>query len=392
MKKTLLFCLPMILALASCAGNSPGDDGGEGSPTANPTQVQILIGEAKEELSEHLNEVSQMTKRETLLEMIGIFKNQEFSYLDTIEDEDEAEYALDVVTEHECSYVEDYFRPKAVNDLTSYVYGIVENTDNRDISCRTLEIYDYHRPELDDLENTFTSVLESTERIYGEIESFLEEYGYYVEKEDFNYIIEDIYDYTYGLLYEYEEFLDMDSIIAAVRVKLSVFKDIDTEENALKAAEEIKGQIYTQIFDAYKEGLVGAYLNFLDEIDENIKNSDAKNYVFSWKNDDVAAIRGEGTFERAYQTYDGSIDVITRELSERIRHWGQSRLEGMYGEYEGTFSGTDYEKEYYTGYVRSCTMIECLSCYIMDIEVETNKIIDDFITFIDEMLQKKLGH
>ena len=390
MKKNLLFCLPLIFSLAACNNPAPIDE--EGQAGDGPSQTILYILEAKGELHKLVEDATSLTDKEPLIDMIHVFWNQELEFLNGITEEEEAEYALDQVYEHEYAYVEDYFKPKALNDLTSYVYDTMSKTTNFEIQTGVFEIYNFHRPEMDELGNDFVCVLELTEYIYGEINAFLEEHGYHEENEELNHIIEEIYEYMYSLTTQYQEYVDEDAVKDYTVRALKAFNGVETEEEAKSVAEDVKGDIYRYTLGVYKDGLCGAYANFFVEIDDNITINSIKNYVRSWYEDDLSAIKAADTFDRALSAYEGGIDATCSELADQLHSWGRGRIDTIYYEYAGQFDDTEYEMEYYTEYVKAYTRVECMSCYVLDMEREINEVFEAFFSYTEEMLKKTIHH
>lgn len=385
MKKTLLFSLFLTFALTACGANPGGDV--EPADTGTPSELQILIGEAKTELDTRCKEASNATKSKSLIGLIQFFEDTEMSFLDGIEDEDEASGAIDIINEHENEFVQECFMSTAFGEVATYVYDTMENISYLDIKFGVYETYDCFRGTRDSFEDfTFMAVIELTNEMYDAINEYLVTHGYY-NFEEFGWVVDDTYSYGMDLANEYREYLDIPEIEEKVREIIKVFEGVTTEAEALELAPGLKSEIFSYILGKYKEGLIGAYNNFINDLRANISNQEIEDYVTQWVEDDCAAIGGESSFELALKCYSASIDIIYNEASTKIRNWADAEIKTLYAQARDKIEDTEYEVIIYGEYIRALTIVDNYTGDLMDYEREAMQAIHDLDRNIKEALR-----
>lgn len=383
MKKTLLFSLLLVLGLSACG---PKPDNPDGAKTT-PTEVQILIGEAKEELSMLCEDASDATENDLLLGMIQTFKEQEISWLDTIEEESDAAEAIDLIYEHENVYVEYHFVQAAKNELASYVYGIMDSTSVFEIKQGVYERYDCYRGDWDHVENTFVEVLHLVSTITEDVNEFLEENGY-TELHDFGQYIDSVYGYAYSLIYEYGEYLDEGTLLDYTINRLEEFKQMKTEEEAQQLAAALCSDIYNYALKVYKDGLIGAYRNYIEDLLLNITIESAIKAATISNQDDIDAIGGESSFDWAFKTYEASIDVINNDVCTAVRSWAENEIDKIYEENLNKIYSTEFYTEFREEYIVRCAETRYVSSDAYSIEEDVKEIINTFKEFVENILGK----
>lgn len=403
MKKRLLLGLFLALTLSGCGPTeNPKSDPSEPTSTitTDDNTVADYISEAKTKLNQMVDAAKEITDDEDLLTLLENFRTQELAYIDTVTDLNEASALSSKIREDERTFCTTKLKVVVLSKIYSDVWKMLNRLYDDSDKDQALQYFDeliaYYVNEVDDI---YYTVAGSDEALH-DLETFVNELleaeiggdpdypddPVEQDEELKKYIVSlknNIIAYAESLFYKYGENMDRDSFFALVNEEYKAFNIVEDFEEADETYDLIIERVESDALDVLKEGLVGAFNNFLDLVRNVIQDERIIVSVIPDSQDYIDTIYSSSSLDGAIEDYESTISYLSDELRELYLDEQAEFLEEHYLMYLDKLSDPEDIRIFTGFYEGKRNELLALTSSLDDLANDVKKIFDDFFFFAD---------